>query len=151
MEKILPGKYVEISYELFEVAPDGSETLVHNVVDEEPERFIFGVTKGLLLPLERALEGLEKGQAFDVSVPAGEGFPYNPDDVARLEKSIFMVDGKFDAETIRKGAYIPMMTGDGFRITGKVLDVDSEHVTMDFNSRRHSSLMWRWLLRRWLR
>ena len=44
-----------------------------------------------------------------------------------------MVDGKFDAETIRKGAYIPMMTGDGFRITGKVLDVDSEHVTMDFN------------------
>ena len=133
MEKILPGKYVEISYELFEVAPDGSETLVHNVVDEEPERFIFGVTKGLLLPLERALEGLEKGQAFDVSVPAGEGFPYNPDDVARLEKSIFMADGKFDAETIRKGAYIPMMTGDGFRITGKVLDVDSEHVTMDFN------------------
>ena len=133
MEKILPGKYVEISYELFEVAPDGSETLVHNVVDEESDLFIFGVTKGLLLPLERALEGLEKGQAFDVSVPAGEGFPYNPDDVARLEKSIFMVDGKFDAETIRKGAYIPMMTGDGFRITGKVLDVDSEHVTMDFN------------------
>ena len=75
MEKIPPGKYVEISYELFEVAPDGSETLVHNVVDEEPERFIFGVTKGLLLPLERALEGLEKGQAFDVSVPAGGGFP----------------------------------------------------------------------------
>ena len=65
MEKILPGKYVEISYDLYEVAPDGTETLVHNVVDEEPERFIFGVTKGLILPLERALEGLEPGQTFD--------------------------------------------------------------------------------------
>ncbi len=133
MEKILPGKYVEISYELYEVAPDGSESIVHEVTKEDPERFIFGVTKGLLLPLERALEGLEAGRDFDVLVPAAEGFPYNPDDVARLDKSIFMVDGKFDDETIKKGAYIPMMTAEGFRITGKVLEVDDEHVTMDFN------------------
>ncbi len=133
MEKILPGKYVEISYDLYEVAPDGTESLVHNVVDEEPERFIFGVTKGLIIPLERALEGLEPGQKFDVPVAAGEGFPYNPDDVATLDKNIFMVDGKFDAEAIKKGAYIPMMTGEGFRITGKVLDVPPANVVMDFN------------------
>lgn len=133
MEKILPGKYVEISYDLYEVAPDGTESLVHNVVDEEPERFIFGVTKGMILPLERALEGLEPGQKFDVPVAAGEGFPYNPDDVARLDKSIFMVDGKFDAEAIKPGAYIPMMTGDGYRITGKVVEITPEHVVMDFN------------------
>ncbi|MCM1355917.1 MAG: hypothetical protein NC212_05890 [Staphylococcus sp.] len=133
MEKILPGKYVEISYDLYEVAPDGTETLVHNVIDEEPERFIFGITKGLILPLERALEGLEQGQKFDVPVAAGEGFPYNPDDVAKLDKSIFMVDGKFDAETVKKDAYIPMMTGEGYRITGKVLDVTPDHVVMDFN------------------
>jgi FKBP-type peptidyl-prolyl cis-trans isomerase SlyD len=91
------------------------------------------VTKGLILPLERALEGLEPDQTFDVPVAAGEGFPYNPDDVARLDKDIFMVDGKFDAETIKKDAYIPMMTGDGFRITGKVLEVTPDHVVMDFN------------------
>jgi len=133
MDKILPGKYVEISYELFEVAPDGDMTLVHDVTGQDPERFIFGVTKGLLPPLERALEGLAQGDSFDIPVAAGEGFIYNPDDVARLEKNIFMVDGKFDAGTIREGAYIPMMTGDGFRITGKVLEVGKDHVTMDFN------------------
>ena len=133
MEKILPGKYVEISYDLYEVAPDGTESLVHNVIDEEPERFIFGVTKGLILPLERALEGLEAGRTFDVPVAAGEGFPYNPDDVAVLDKNIFMVDGKFDAETVKKDAYIPMMTADGFRITGKVLEVGPDQVVMDFN------------------
>ena len=133
MEKILPGKYVEISYELFEVAPDGSESIVHEVTADDPERFIFGVTRGLLLPLERALEGLEAGREFNVLVPSSEGFPYNPDDVATLDKAIFMVDGKFDAEVIKKGAYIPMQTAEGYRITGKVVDVTSDHVTMDFN------------------
>ncbi len=133
MEKILPGKYVEIAYDLYEVAPDGTESLVHNVEKTEPERFIFGVTQGLLLPLEHALEGLEAGAPFDVQVPSNQGFPYNPDDVVELDKSIFMVDGKFDSEAISKGAYVPMMTGDGFRITGKVIDVTDSHVKMDFN------------------
>lgn len=133
MEKIIPGKYVEIAYDLYEVTSSGVEELVHNVVDEEPERFIFGVTKGLLLPLERALDGMEQGQSFDVFVAAGEGFPYNSDDVAELGKDLFEVDGKFDSETVKKGAYIPMMTADGFRITGKVIDVTSDHVVMDFN------------------
>lgn len=133
MEKILPGKYVEISYELFEVAPDGTETAVHTVEPTEPERFIFGVTPGLLRPLELALEGLEAGRTFDVLVPSAEGFPYNPDDVAELDKDIFTVDGKFDAEAVKKGAYIPMQTADGFRITGKVLEVTDKIVKMDFN------------------
>ena len=53
--------------------------------------------------------------------------------MAELSKSIFMVDGKFDAETIREGAYIPMMTADGYRITGKVKKVTADHVVMDFN------------------
>lgn len=78
MEKILPGKYVEISYDLFEVAPDGTENLVHSVTEDEPERFIFGVTKGMILPLERALDGLEQGRVFDVPVNAGEGSPITP-------------------------------------------------------------------------
>ena len=84
-------------------------------------------------PFSAHSKALSPDQKFDVPVAAGEGFPYNPDDVATLDKNIFMVDGKFDAEAIKKGAYIPMMTGEGFRITGKVLDVTPEHVVMDFN------------------
>ena len=133
MEKILPGKYVEISYELFEVAPDGTDTLVHTVEAAEPERFIFGVTPGMIRPLELALEGLEPGSSFDVAVPSNEGFPYNPDDVAELDKDIFSVDGKFDNEAVRPGAYIPMQTPDGYRITGKVIEVTDKIVKMDFN------------------
>ena len=99
----------------------------------EPERFIFGVTPGMIRPLELALEGLEPGSSFDVAVPSNEGFPYNPDDVAELDKDIFSVDGKFDNEAVRPGAYIPMQTADGYRITGKVIEVTDKIVKMDFN------------------
>lgn len=133
MEKIQPGKYVEITYDLFEVLPDGSRQLVHRVDSDDPERFVYGVTQGLILPLEKALEGLAQGDSFSVAVPAAEGFPFNPDDIVELEKNIFVVDGKFDTSMIFPGAYVPMMTGDGFRINGKVLDVTDKHVKMDFN------------------
>lgn len=134
MEKILPGKYVEIAYELFQVEPDGEQVPVHVVDDVEPEKFVFGVTPGLLKPLERGLEGLEQGREFSISVPAGEGFPYNPYDVVELERDVFLdKDGKFDAEVVKKGAHVPMMTADGFQITGVVVDVTDSHVKMDFN------------------
>ena len=45
MEKIQPGKYVELGYDLYEVTPEG-EKLVHQTSADDPERFVFGVTKG---------------------------------------------------------------------------------------------------------
>lgn len=73
MEKIEPGKYVEMVYDLSVVTPDGEE-LVHKVEPDSPERIVFGVTKGVIVPLEKAIEGLKKGDAFDVKVSAAEGF-----------------------------------------------------------------------------
>lgn len=134
MEKIQPGKYVELGYNLYEVAPDGTETLVHQTDVNDPERVIFGVTRGMIVPLEKAIEGLEKGGKFDVAVKAAEAFgEYDPEQVAELERDIFLVDGKFDEEAIKPGALVPMMTADGFRINGKVLEVTPTHVKMDFN------------------
>ncbi|MDE6416637.1 MAG: peptidylprolyl isomerase [Duncaniella sp.] len=133
MEKIVPGKFVELTYDLYEVGEDGTEALVHRVEADAPERIVYGVTPGVIKPLEAALEGLEQGQDFEVKVPAEEGFPYNPDDVVELDKNIFVVDGKFDTSMIFPGAYVPMMTGDGFRINGKVLEVSDDKVKMDFN------------------
>ena len=40
MEKIEKGKYFEIAYQLFRVNPDGTETLVHEVTAEDPDRAI---------------------------------------------------------------------------------------------------------------
>ncbi|MDE7411735.1 MAG: peptidylprolyl isomerase, partial [Paramuribaculum sp.] len=44
-----------------------------------------------------------------------------------------VVDDKFDEEAIKPGAILPMMTADGFRINGVVLEVTPTEVVMDFN------------------
>lgn len=134
MEKVQPGKYVEMIYDLYEVAPDGKEKLVHQSDPADPEKIVFGVTRGMIQPLEKAIDGLEAGGEFDVKVKAEEAFgPYDPEQIAELDKDIFFVDGKFDSDIIRKGAVIPMMTADGFRVNGVVLDVTADKVKMDFN------------------
>ena len=134
MEKIQPGKYVEIGYDLYQVNADGTETLVHQTDIQDPERFIFGVTQGMIRPLEQAIDGLEKDGEFDVKVAAAEAFgEYDKEQVAELERDIFVVDGKFDDSVIKAGAIVPMMTADGFRINGLVKEVTPTRVIMDFN------------------
>ncbi len=134
MEKIQPGKFVELGYDLYEVAPDGAQTLVHQTDVNDPEKLIFGVTPGVIVPLEKAIEGLSKGEKFDITVKAADAFgPVDPDQVVELEKEIFEVDGKFDSEMVKPGAAVPMMTADGYRVMGRVMEVTPTHVKMDFN------------------
>lgn len=134
MERVEPGKYVELGYDLYEVAPDGTQKLVHQTDMSDPEKIVFGVTPGMIKPLEKAIEGLEAGARFDVTVKSDEAFgPHDPEQVVELEREIFVVDGKFDEEMIKIGALVPMMTADGYRINGKVTAITSEKVTMDFN------------------
>ncbi len=134
MEKIKPGKYVELGYDLYEVQPNGGQILVHQSDVNDPEKIIYGVTPGVIRPLEVAIDGLEPGGEFDVIVKADEAFgPRDPEQIVPLEKDIFMVDGKFDAEMIKEGAYVPMMTAEGYRINGLVVKVDDDKVTLDFN------------------
>lgn len=134
MEKIKPGKYVELGYDLYAVEPDGSEKLVHQTDAQDPEKIIFGVTRGVIEPLEKAIDGLGKDEKFNVTASAEEAFgPYDPEQIVTLDKDLFLIDGKFDSEAICVDAVVPMMTADGFRINGVVKEVTDDKVKMDFN------------------
>ncbi|MDE7125650.1 MAG: peptidylprolyl isomerase [Muribaculaceae bacterium] len=134
MEKIKPGKYVELGYDLYEVQPNGGQILVHQSDVNDPEKIIYGITPGVIRPLEAAIDGLEPGGEFDIIVKSDEAFgPHDPEQVVPLEKDIFMVDGKFDSDMIKEGAYVPMMTADGFRINGLVVKAEEDKITLDFN------------------
>lgn len=135
MEKIEPGKFVELTYDLFAVNPDGTETQVHHTDDNESETLVFGVTPGVIQPLEKALEGLTVGDTFDVVAKAAEAFgaERDPEQIVTLPRDVFMVDGKFDEDVVKVGAPLPMMTADGMRITGMVIEVTPDDVKMDFN------------------
>ena len=133
MEKIEPGKYVELGYDLYEVNGD-EQTLVHQTDDNDPERIVFGVTRGMIEPLEKAIDGLAAGDTFDIIVKADQAFgPHDPEQVATLPRDIFEVDGKFDTDVVKPGAVLPMMTADGYRINGVVDEVTDTDVKMDFN------------------
>lgn len=131
--ELTPGRLATLTFSIYRILPDGKEELQATVTPEEPETLIMGVTQGVLPAMENGLTGLKEGDSFNISVPAAEGFQFNPDDVVDLEKKIFDVDGKFDSEMVRPGAYVPMATAEGFRITGKVLEVTDDKVKIDFN------------------
>lgn len=134
MEKIQPGKYVELGYDLYAIEADGTEKLVHQTDNEDPEKIVFGVTPGMIVPLEKAIEGLAVNETFNVTATADEAFgPYDEDQIVTLDKELFLVDDKFDNEAIKPGALVPMMTADGFRINGLVKEVTANKVKMDFN------------------
>jgi FKBP-type peptidyl-prolyl cis-trans isomerase SlyD len=132
-QKIATGKFVKLGYDLYAVE-NGEETLMHQTDIEDPEKIVYGVTQGVIEPLEKAIEGLAQGDTFDVLATAEQAFgPREKDNIITLEKNIFLVDGKFDSERIKAGTYVPMMTGDGFHINGLVLNVTDKDVTLDFN------------------
>jgi FKBP-type peptidyl-prolyl cis-trans isomerase SlyD len=134
METIQPGKFVAFAYDLYQVNPDGTETLVHQADPEDPETIVMGVSQGVVEPLEKELLGKAAGEKFDVVAKAEESFGERSDDyIIELEKSLFSVDGKFDAEMVKVGASLPMMTADGFQVYGTVIEVGANTVRMDFN------------------
>ncbi|MDE5972876.1 MAG: FKBP-type peptidyl-prolyl cis-trans isomerase [Muribaculaceae bacterium] len=134
METIKEGQYVALGYDLYEVAADGTQTIVHTTDEKNPEQFVFGLTPGMIQPLEKAVEGLSEGDKFDVTVKAADAFGnYDSEQIVALPKDLFEVDGKFDSGRVRIGAAVPMMTADGFQVMGKVLEIGSDEVKMDFN------------------
>lgn len=133
MEKIQAGKYVELVYEIFVV--NGTEkTSVFKFSPEHPDAFVYGLDMSLIEGFQRNIFDLEQGASFDFTLSPEEAFgAKNPDLIYNLEKEIFVVDGKFDADHVKPGAIIPMMTQEGMRIEGVVVNVTPEHVVMDFN------------------
>ena len=132
--KIEPGKYFEIVYSLFRVNSDGSETLVHEVDADEPDCAILGITPGFVPALETRITGLKKGDTFDFYAEPQDAFgPYEPEEIMTLPRDRFLIDGKFDEEMFAPGSLIPLMTSDGYRIDGVVVELTPTDVRLDFN------------------
>lgn len=133
-EKIEPGKYFELVYNLYRINADGSETLVHEVEDDDPDCAILGITPGFVVALEKAVLGLSAGDSFDFTADPDDAFgPYDPEEVMNIPRDRFLVDGKFNEEMFTPGAYIPLMTSDGYRIDGQVVELTADDVRLDFN------------------
>ena len=129
-EKIGPGKFVAYSYKLFN---DADNSILFETPKDAPDTMIFGMSPEVVPGLIAAIDGLSAGDKFEAVLPAQAAFgERNPEYEMTLDKEIFNRDGKL-AEEVTVGAILPMMTAEGFRVQGKVLEIGDDKIKMDFN------------------
>ena len=128
--KISQNAVVEFCYEL-EV--DGQ--VVDHTTKERPLDYIHG-TGSLLPKLEAAIEGMEPGDRFDVTLSPADGYgEVDPARIIDLPKAAFEVNGEVREDLLVPGNTIPMMNSMGGVIPGVVLEVSADTVKMDLNHR----------------
>lgn len=131
MEKA-ENKYITVAYKLYTVE-DGEKDFTEEAPAAHPFQFISGL--GMTLEaFENQLNALNPGDKFDFTLTPEEAYgDYNEEHVIDLPKEIFLIDGKFDNEHVVEGAVVPLMTNDGQRINGSVVEVKEDVVVMDMN------------------
>ena len=130
--RISKNKFVSATYDLY--VGDGDEReLMESATEDQPLQFIFGM--GTMLPaFEEKIKDLETGGSFKFTIAPEDAYGERIDDnVVELPKNIFEVNGKFDDEYIKEGVTVPMMSSNGERMNGSVLEVKDDIVVMDFN------------------
>ena len=128
-QKVGPGKFVEYSYRLYN---DADGKLLFETPKDAPDQMVYGVTPGIVPGLLTVMEGLGKGDKFEITLPPVAAFGDKSDEmVMTLDKEIFMRDGKL-ADEVKVGTVLPMMTADNLRVEGTVTEI-GDKVKMDFN------------------
>ncbi|MDX1284393.1 MAG: FKBP-type peptidyl-prolyl cis-trans isomerase [Draconibacterium sp.] len=127
------GKYkmVTLTYDLR--IDDENGEVIEQATTEQPLQFLYGA--GVMLPkFESHLAGLRQDDPFTIKLGKNDAYgEVNNDAVVELPKNVFLVNGDFDAELIKVGNTVPMMSSNGQRLNGLVLEVNDETVKMDFN------------------
>ncbi|MBR0042109.1 MAG: FKBP-type peptidyl-prolyl cis-trans isomerase [Bacteroides sp.] len=125
-------KYITVAYKLYTIE-EGERDFAEEAPANHPFQFISGL--GLTLDsFEEQVRDLNKGDKFDFTIPCAEGYgEYDDEHVFDLPKHIFEIDGKFDTEHVVPGAVIPLMTAEGQRVNGSVVEVKADVVVMDMN------------------
>lgn len=128
--KVASGKFVAFSYKVTDA--DTGEILFE-AKKESPDTMVYGVTKEVPEGLAGVMEGLGVEDRFSVTLPPEVAFGHRVDEyVQTLPLDIFSSDGQLPDE-VKVGAFVPMMTADGYRVVGQVTDIQPDKVVMDFN------------------
>jgi len=129
--KVGEFKVVSMTYTLREESEKGQ--MIQQVNEDRPFVYLFGIG-GLLPAFKARLEGLSNGDDFSFILKKEEayGAPSN-DNIVRLDKKVFEVDGHFDEAVIKVGEIVPMEDEEGYPLSGRILEVNPDNVLVDFN------------------
>ncbi|TAF65350.1 MAG: peptidylprolyl isomerase [Cytophagales bacterium] len=126
--KITKNSVATLSYTL--LLEDGS--IADQSDAQAPLAYIQGI--GMLLPaFEAQLEGKQKGDAFDFTLTAEDGYgEYFEENVAEFPVAMFK-DAGFPQEAIKVGTHVPMQDPEGHRLDGEIIAIDNDVIVVDFN------------------
>ena len=129
-EIVGPGKFVAYSYKLYN---DADGKLLFETPKDAPDVMVYGVSHEIVPGLVEVMKGLSKGDRFSITLPPAAAFGDRSDEyVMTLGREIFTnEDGEF-AEEVKVGAVLPMITSEGYRVQGTVIEV-GDKIKMDFN------------------
>lgn len=102
---------------------------------ESTNPLVFFYGHGQLLPaFEEQIEGLQVGENFEFNLSPVQGYGvHNEQNVIKLPLDLFIIDGELQEDLLKIGAKVPMQTRTGATIVGRVMNVEEQEVTMDFN------------------
>ncbi len=124
------NKAVSIIYKLQQDDKEGE--IIQEVQTSDPFVFLFGANQ-VLPDFEKNLSGKVKGDLFEFGIKSEDSYgPRSEDAVVDLPKNIFLVDGQL-ADIVKIGAFVPLKDNEGKTMQGLVLQIEEEHIKMDFN------------------
>lgn len=131
MSEIEKHSMVTLTYDLY--IDDENGELIEQANEAQPLEFLYGA--GAMLPkFEFYLSGLHEGETFSISLNKNDAYgDVNENAIVELPIQVFLVDGKLNSELLREGNTVPMISSNGERLNGLVLEVGNEFVRMDFN------------------
>ena len=125
------AKVISLSYELRHGHADGE--IIEVVNKEKPAEFLFGT--GQLNPkFEENVGNLSENETFEFVIPADEAYgKIDQAAIVDLPKDVFVVDGKLAEDLLVVGNMINMQDQNGNPLRGKITEIGTDKVKMDFN------------------
>lgn len=133
MAAIAQNSVVTLTYDLSVTDENQQKVLVEQAEADEPMVFLFGHS-GLPEEFENQLDGKNTGDDFSFSLTPEQAYgDYDEQAVVEIPKQVFEIDGQLDDQMLQVGNYLPMADNEGNHMQAKVVEIDDEQVTMDFN------------------
>ena len=122
--------FVAYSYKLYN---DADNQLLFETPADAPDVMVYGVSHEIVPGLVEVMKGLSKGDKFSITLPPAAAFGDRSEEyVMTLERDIFTNDEGEFAKEVKVGAVLPMITAEGYRVQGAVIEVGNK-IKMDFN------------------
>lgn len=131
MMNISTNTIAQVSYKIH--TDDKNGELIEFADDDSPKSLIFG-NNSIIPGLETHMDGLEPGSEFEFTLNPDEAFgSYRDNLIVDVPKSAFEINGELKEDLLYLGNQISMMTSNGSPMSGRVMEITSDNVKMNFN------------------